>query len=384
MESNSEAKLISKSEIYDKIRDIGSNEKISFIFGAGASYGYLSDGTVHSSPPIVAKLFETENRVVNSIIHKPQHSSVLAFKSFLDDYFSDGDGDLEKHLSDLYNQDKDDDILSALVAYLQDIFLLASKNFRSTANNYVNLVQLMSSLRSKDKWSFITFNYDTLLEQSLVFTGRNRTRTFSNFRDYIEVHPKLIKVHGGFNFRFQFNEIGTNYPKSYREVFHLMMTKKTDEIPVLDLANDIPEFYSRGQQWNSQKGSYDPMNLYDFPLMMIPIHGTNKPENPFFLDTLKKTKEEISDSGLIIAIGYNFGDKLFCKYVKELDLSKKSLILVGTNSLVENRTSHQSIQNLEDIWPMDRISIFDGNGFTDFIKAIMTKRHNLIRETSNA
>ena len=72
---------------------------------------------------------------------------------------------------------------------------------------------------------------------------------------------------------------------------------------------------------------------------------------------------------MIIAIGYNFGDNFFINQLSELDLSNKELILVGTTNLVKNYTDHNAYKNASKIFK--NIRVFNGDGFTDFVDAII-------------
>jgi hypothetical protein len=328
---------------------------------------------------LVAGLFDdTLNTIVQDVINDREHQPIRNFRTFLDELLGDDKGDLENHLSELYNQDDSDDIFSALIDYLQKIFSLASRkgNLDPLENNYIRLLQLMLNLRNKKTWSCISFNYDTLLEQSYLSTGRDRTRDFLTLENYSDVCPRILKMHGGFNFRYQFAEIAQGKPKTERELFHLMMSQKADSFnnhALIGLKSEIPDHYSAGSHWNATKGTHEPTHQYNFPLIMIPIHATKKPENHYFVDMLSKAKNEIESSTLIIAIGYNFGDESFCNEIKKIDLSKKELILVSTSKLYEDPENHIGFKNAFNVWKTSKISLFKGDGFSKFVTAIMKK-----------
>ena len=370
---NTKNVFISKNEIFDKVHNL-ADEKICFIFGAGASYGYINNSE-YFLPPIVSDLFKEENEVVKEIINRPQHKFILRQKYHFVDILDRYDNDLEKYLSHLYKIDSKDDTFSNLLLYLYDIYFLVSSNINENKNNYRSLINLLFDLRKKSTWSCISFNYDTILEQSYISLERDRLRNFENLKSYTGSDPKIIKIHGGVNFHYKFEEKGGLQKRIGKEIFGYMMRGKQKEnnISILPPKSDTPPFHSKSRRFNATIRLHEDFSKYSFPLMMVPIHGTKRPENPFFADMLNEAKREIETSTLIVAIGYNFGDELFSKEIKKIDLSKKELILVGSKGLLSNPETHRGITNVSNFWKKENIKIFEGNGFADFIRSIFKK-----------
>lgn len=367
--------LISSEELFQKLSEAGPKpEKITIIFGAGASYGY-SRNLATLVPPIVLELFEDINPVVNQVIHREEHANILNGRDFTKRTLTKTyKGDLEKYLSSLYDGDDDDNIFSALLMYIQDVCDFASKRININQNNYKDLCDKLRALRGRRPWSCITFNYDTLFERSYISTGRDPVRDFSNMAHYNEGNPRVLKMHGSVNFRYLYKEIGTApvNRKSKRDIFNLMMKKRLvngSSTVVQSTSLDIGDFLNSNPE-RSKDGHLQVADNYNFPLMMIPIHATKKSENPFFETMLDEARKEIEASSLVIAIGYNFGDELFCEKIKGLDVSKKELIVVDIQKFVTDLSQGERFKHLSSIWS-GPIRVFNGNGFTDFIEAII-------------
>jgi len=369
---------ITKAEMHERIRkipkDAGSGG-VCFIFGAGASYGYTENRLTEYLPPTVTDLFDLNNKTVYDIIHKEEHAHILRQREFLLEDLANYDNDLEKYLKHLYETNNEDDTFPLLLLYLHDIYSLASSNFSDTENNYMKLIYVLSGLRGKLPWSCVSFNYDTILEQSFISSGRDRTRVFDSLEDYTDINPKILKPHGSVNFKYYYKERGSGSIKGDRDIFGFMMAGKSDLGKKGLISSPLHTnftFYNESKEWDASASIYQRIDEYVIPMIMVPIHGTHEPQNIFFKNTLDKAQEEIKNASLVIAIGYNFGDELFAGRLRELDLSKKDLILVGTNTRADP-TQHRGYKNAENIWDSKNIRVFKGMGIKDFADSIIKK-----------
>ena len=66
----------------------------------------------------------------------------------------------------------------------------------------------------------------------------------------------------------------------------------------------------------------------------------------------------ISNSALVIAVGYNFEDERFLQELRGSIRPDTEFLLVGTQSLANNPTLHESYQNISKVWSLKEISIF--------------------------
>lgn len=357
-------------EIFEKIAR-KSDGKLSIILGAGASLGYSRDKDYLYEPPAVSNLLDDENYIVKSIINKPAHSNIKGHRAQIKRRIKGSfKGDLEAYLSDIYLNDPADNRFQSMLRYLEDIFTFTSLNVDLNDNHYQSLLSITRDLRGTRPWSILTFNYDTLLEQSAedvpIF---NPNLTFKLDNNYLNQNPKILKMHGGVNLRY----ITVHQPEweedlSPHDIFTEMMENKQSPEKYLELRNlglDVPDFieYKTFRDVGGQR-------VYDFPLMMIPVHAHTKSENSFFVRQIKLAKSEISQSKLVVAIGYQFGDNTFIDALKDLDLKDSTLILVGSTHLLEKTVNSEAYKKASKIWPKENIRIYDGGGFGEFVDAL--------------
>ncbi len=362
--------LISKKETREKIRALTDlNSTASVILGAGASFGY-SEGAIHK-PPIVKDLFNPNNGIVGIILDKKEHKLLKSNRQHYIEELKTYDNDLEAYLSALYHRNSKDNLFSNLVLYLQDIYWFASDNFIDEPNNYKKLINLMWELHGSNRWACISFNYDTLLEKSYIAAGRDPDgRGFDSLESYTDFNPVILKVHGGINFRYDHTQ-PHNYGDEDRRLpayslFSSMMANssnwKVGVASVAHLDGYVPNHYHRLYPAGQQE-----LSAYDFPLMLIPVHATIETGNPFFKKMIALAVEEIKRSKLIISIGYNFGDHAFTEKLSGLNFAGKEVILVTTVDDIQNCLASQ---RLKKICPLANIRIFEGDGFTEFVRAM--------------
>lgn len=369
--------LISGKEIWSKLESISKeNGKVCFIFGAGASYGYTNHPKYR--PPIVRDLFSEENPIVHKVleIHEPIRNNL----PHLTRQIARHDNDLESYLSELYTGSSDDAIFANILNYLQDIFSLASEDVSPDDNFYMQLINEVTDMNRDKSWSYITFNYDTIFEKSYLTVGRDRVRTsqgFGSMEAYRDVRPLILKMHGSINFRYTFSKTLEQYdqknPKyNTLNLFTEMMddSKDTDfgkTIDIIDPRSEKPQFYSTLRAPNASTGVIEYFSKFSLPLMLIPIHASISPENKFFQDMIERAKDEIQEAKIVVAIGYNFGDKAFMNGLSPLDFFGKEIIIVGTKPNPASVTNHKAVQSIRDSWPKAKISLFDGDGFEEFV-----------------
>lgn len=347
----------------------------ALFFGAGASYGYST--RARYLPPVVRNLFnDVENHAVYEVINKPEHSSIKGNRDYILRELVNHDNDLEKYLSSLYKRRREDTIFGNLLAYLEDVFFLASSNIDpSSSNNYKSLINLMWDNFANDKWSCISFNYDTILEQSFLHVDRDPTRThFDNIHNYSNGNPAILKLHGGINFRYVFT-----HPKDSAEsarftrhaLFSRMMADKNPSSNyhrVIKIGAGKPPVYKEVNIKN--EGNSILCYQFNFPLMLVPIHASVAPENAFFNECLDSAKNLLSNSKLIIAIGYNFGDEAFLEKMKDAEDDEKEIILVNTTQSVIDLDKNLAFKRLKKEMKKMKIRVFNGDGFGEFVEAL--------------
>lgn len=363
--------LLSKQDTDTLVREFlrNSDKKFTLILGAGASYGYSRKSDYTFTPPTVKKLFDSSNPVVDAVLNRAEHTEIRREKAQIQRTIQNRfNGDLEAYLSDAFNTDSEDPLFSRVVRYLEDLFTVISKNVDDDDNYYQSLVSAVRELRGRKPWSIVTFNYDTLLEQaiskSVRFTPSRQFRTEADYTSH--ERPKVIKVHGGVNVRYiHALDPLTNTSPDYYDVFTEMMENDKSLIEFSTIGSGIPPFESH--RTFDQIGG---RSVRNFPLMMIPVHAQTDCKNDFLVRQRELAAEEISQSGLTIAIGYQFGDDAFLNALKRRNIGAGQLVLVGSNSLLTHKEDSLTFKKASDVWSAENIRIFEGKGFGEFIDAV--------------
>lgn len=363
--------LISSEELKKRFVDFARNSdsKLSIILGAGASLGYSRNKDFLYRPPSVFELLHDDNFLVNTTIRKPKHGAIMGQRSHIERSIKGFGNDLEAYLSDIYSNDTADNLFPSMLHYLEDVFTLASKNVDFDDNHYQSLVSRVRDLRGAKSWSILTFNYDTLLEQSMENLPRFiPNRTFRTDGDYLNLNPKVLKMHGGINLRYITSPLrGKADGTTPHDIFTEMMGRKEPIENYLEIQKtnlQIPDFMER----RMVNGSW--RIVCNFPLMMIPIHTVVKGENSFFGRQIEHAKSEISQSKLVVAIGYQFGDNTFIDALKDLNLKDSVLILVGSKHLLEKTIDSRAYKVASLAWPKENIFIYNEDGFGKFVNAL--------------
>ncbi|MEK7461883.1 MAG: hypothetical protein AAB586_02315 [Patescibacteria group bacterium] len=365
--------IISSEKTKEIFTDFARNSasKICVILGAGASRGYSREPNYLYTPPIVCELLDQDNYLVRETLKKSIHQDIKGHRAQMERRITNTfGGDLEAYLSDLYENDTADDRFPSMLRYLEDIFTLASNNADLDDNYYKSLLSTIRDLRGPKRWSVLTFNYDTILERSLadlpIFTPR---RIFNKDEDYLNVNPKVLKMHGGVNLRYITHlDPQLSVESSGHQNFTEMMSNNEapeSYLELKDIKSEIPKVI--GYKTYPDVGG---RTITNFPLMMIPIHTSVGTANSFFGRQTALAKEEISQSGLVVAIGYQFGDGTFIESLKDLNLKGSTLILVGSKKLLEDTVDSRAYKEATKVWPKENIKIFGEDGFGSFVDAL--------------
>lgn len=159
------------------------------IFGAGASHGYSPYG---NPPPLTDDLVDPRFLDSDMIRSKKYRHEVASLLSEIapqvvgkNKTFEDALTSIKKEMG---HHSHRTDQLVGLQFYLKDYFEKISGSFQDI-NHYRTLLSKISDYNGGQA-CLVTFNYDTLLEQSI---GRER---FKSMRSYIDANPCVIKLHG--------------------------------------------------------------------------------------------------------------------------------------------------------------------------------------------
>lgn len=177
------------------------------IIGAGASYDYSFSQDV-IRPPLTKDLFENKySDIISEFSGVESLASQILQAKDIENYFQQQWTKIEKNYNPI--------LLYKLINvqyYLHNLFYKFSNGIDFRRNNYIGFFQaLEDSLISKgndEKALIVSFNYDTILEQSL---SRALHYNFQSFDDYINVNNNrftLFKPHGSWNW---VNKLSNNF-----------------------------------------------------------------------------------------------------------------------------------------------------------------------------
>lgn len=173
---------------------------ITIILGAGASNGCVQkqDGAtpLGIDPPLSKQLFDNipefrkilsaydrAKQLVYNIRISLRESNSTSLEDELDSYAAKG-----QYLSEMV----------AIKFYLRDLFQKVSDDYLSKiigTDNYSSLVHFLNK-EVMEPVTFITFNYDTLLEQSIEEITQRR---YKKMQDYMSSKYPILKLHGSCN-----------------------------------------------------------------------------------------------------------------------------------------------------------------------------------------
>lgn len=328
------------------------------ILGAGASYdslNFFNSGcdnlTLYKEylnknpfrPPLVNDLFKPlylENLSVGESLYTHALSLASTFQRM-----ALSGADFEIQMTKIYEQIKNsaapavarESDLKALidvVYYLQELFVHCSRKFIKQTSNYHDLVRRLYGCN--DSVTFVTFNYDCLLERAL---NQHVGVQFKTIDDYVKPECNVIKLHGSCNWGYtlppRFSMDGCS-SLGHRMVDVDGVDSLIGYLGVLDEGMmNVVELKSDSDDCLFATGGHGSL----FPAMLLPLSGTGDYFEKRFicpsfqLDVLKNKLLSVKK---ILIIGWSGNESHFLKFLNDnCNVPGMSVQIVGASGVEE-------------------------------------------------
>ena len=245
--------------------------------------------------------------------------------------------------------------LTAIRYYLHEVLWKCQKRWREQHGGITNYSTFLDAVEhwrheNNEKVCYVTFNYDTMLEESIESRWRI---PFSDFSSYITPHYlTLIKLHGSIDWGLEFETYPLNRPFSFDEVI-------SESARGLNLSNRF------------RKIRHAPVTFDDgkigFPALAIPVEKKREFNCP--PEHLRALAEVLPRVTKMITIGWRATEQHFLDMLKkrlsglpgDVDLMTVSGTLGGARDTVNNLAIDNSARRKREL---------KANGFSGLIMEI--------------
>jgi len=327
------------------------------ILGAGASYDsadpYYVDNAIQDEipewqPPLANGLFGRRSHFLKAIdSFKDSRSLVVQLRTAL----ADGTRQLEEELDKVSEKAATDaraaTQLMAIRYYLQQTLQACSHHWHRITNGCTYYQVLVERL---DEWArardecivYVTFNYDTLLEQAIQDSGPKFC--IESLEDYIS-HPrlKLIKLHGSVDWAHVVS-LPQPFP-STTEREYVIENALDLRIPSKIVLRPDQNSGTRGQAW--------------VPALAVPIQSKGSFEcPPQHIEALQRLLPHVDR---VLVIGWRAMEEHFLRMLKADGPKNSRRMLIACKS---RKDSGHVFRRLEDVFQVNRSDL----GFAELWK----------------
>lgn len=312
-----------------------------FIFGAGASHDVIASHTQphHAfgedfKPPLTSGLFKSSEKFDTLINAHPELKSLAGeIRSKL----QVGANTLEDFMVDLRERAKSNPIryrqLVQLRFYLRHLLHKCSSNYVVSGNQYGTLIAKIMDIKKDAEVTFVTFNYDTLIEQAMIDLGL-MPREFEKMDSYINGPIKLIKPHGSVNWVHRIN--ASKFFQSGSGILTTYFSMHPDSEP------EFNEEVRIDDDWVHARNIVDYREPYiHYPAIAVPVNEKNEFVCP--KSHIQVLDDALSRARNIVTVGWRGREELFCRKLEALKPNRPILTVVSGG-----KNGAQSAQEIQD------------------------------------
>jgi SIR2-like domain len=324
------------------------------IFGAGASYDSCSsfppqnwprDGTAWHRPPLAKELFLNLKRFREISKRYPKCQDLFPDLEACDNI----EAELEQLTRKADGNPRGKQELASVRYYIRDVIAECQEHWIELTDGVSNYKTLVNELRACGPVCFVTFNYDTLIEEAL----RSHYVPIKSMRDYIsDTRYKLLKLHGSIGWS---NLVEILDPE--RALIPRTDLSPTELIDFAPTTRPSAIFVTDGET----TGVVSRQRLYPVPALAIPTiskSGFVCPKE--HIDVLREILPSITK---ILVIGWRAAEQHFLQLLREhLTGSVRGVVVCG-----DSQESHKTAVKLAQEGIRGDF-VAHGGGFTDFIR----------------
>ncbi len=245
--------------------------------------------------------------------------------------------------------------LAAIRYYLQEVLSICGASWQSENNfitNYLTLVDDIKRFKKRDeKVCFVTFNYDTILDDALGRAGY----PFRDMDSYIARDLMLVKLHGSVNWGRKVDMLVDRLPHNDRQELARALIERYSSLQILKPhlligVGEAPPAYRD--------------NMPVVPALAIPVEEKLDFECPDqHVEALKAFLPKVTK---ILTIGWRGTEKSFMELLRKgFGNSEPKTVMVVSGSKKEAENTAQRLRAQGRV-PVDRMICSDF-GFSDYV-----------------
>lgn len=292
-------------------------DELFVVLGAGASFDCAGEMFMKEAgwrPPLVRQLFDHRFQGILS-----SYPFAQAAAADIVPLLGDGTFQIEHHIASAYRSGTHEIARRkylALPLYLQEVLYECRNRFAHSPDAYDRLVTGLSDVPHV---TFVTLNYDTLLDDRLDALRPRREMSW-----YVDAMPQwsLIKLHGSVDWGYRYHSHPGESPSS----------------PAVDLADRL------SSQIDLRHGPYGPLDLREirsgrgmvyYPALSVPVGASDElvcpPEHVRRLEQRLERAQPVH----LLVIGYSGLDQEVIQILRRNDIRVGSLTVVDAGDAAD-------------------------------------------------